>query len=75
MIDQKALETARRSLKWPFNKETCATLIEAYEAAKPQPDQEALDIVLDAAETIARLWSGTKAYDLKEAIAKLRGTT
>jgi hypothetical protein len=33
---------------------------------------EALEIVLDAAETIARLWSGTKAYDLKEAITKLR---
>ena len=37
------------------------------------PDQEALEIVVEAAEVIARLWTGERAYDLKIAIAKLRG--
>jgi hypothetical protein len=40
---------------------------------KREPDREALDIVLYAAEVIARLWTGERAYDLKIAIAKLRG--
>jgi hypothetical protein len=74
MIDQKALEAAFTA----FNETDLGhdyrlrAAITAYEAAKPQPDQEALEIVLDAAEVIARLWTGERAYDLKIAIAKLR---
>ena len=46
---------------------------QGYGLRKLVPDQEALEIVLYAAEVIARLWTGERAYDLKIAIAKLRG--
>jgi hypothetical protein len=72
MIDQKALEAAVEAMRDCHAPDACAAVavaITAYEAAKPQPDQEALELVLD----YAGKGHGYTVKERQTAIAKLRG--
>ena len=81
MIDQKALEAAVEAMRDCHAPDACAAVavaITAYEAAKPQLDKEALDIVLVAAESFITIiedypQEADAVAKYKAAIAKLRG--
>jgi hypothetical protein len=78
MIDQKALKAALEAFMGVSIDNTAPTellsymarAITTYEAAKPQLDQEALEIVLD----YAGKGHGYTVKERQTAIAKLRGT-
>ena len=78
MIDQKALEAANKKLSGKFTPNELERLgiikeiITAYEAAKPQLDQEALEIALDAAQRYLGYFHDSRNI-IRAAIAKLRG--
>jgi len=79
MIDQKALEAAVEAMRDCHAPDACAAVavaITAYEAAKPQLDKEALDIVLVAAESFITIiedypQEADAVAKYKAAIAKL----